>query len=170
MTICSCHRLCESVLSGCHRILQSGLGNTANLIETVDYFILYDTTVISLCCYVQAKFTVHCALFAGKKRASHFPVVGQHIGKTFLPTTENVHGNQKARRKGCNLPKATALETSSYSCNAADVFTAAKLKLTLENADTGLGLCNKPRQCLHQAVWVYQMSSSECPSNASLHP
>lgn len=83
---------------------------------------------------------------------------------------ENISGNQKAR-KGCNLPKETALETSSYSCNAADVFTAARLKFAPENADTrAWTLCNKPKQCLHQAVWVHQMSSLDCPSNASLHP
>lgn len=42
----------------------------------------------------------------------------------------------KSEVKDCNLPKETALKTSSYSCNAADVRVAAELQPALKNADT----------------------------------
>lgn len=41
----------------------------------------------------------------------------------------------KSEVKDCDRPKETALKTSSYSCNAADVWAAAKLWLALKNAD-----------------------------------
>lgn len=93
-------------------------------------------------------------LSQGSSRASYVPLLAQAQGE-FSPN--HWKPMWKSEVQDCDFPKETALKTSSYSCNAADVRVAAKLHLALKNADTKAETPWGTKVMFAQSCWVHDI-------------